>query len=140
MTRENLTQEEIQERIDSGSLVVFLDEEYGYRQWYWFPSVPESELVALWNSIDKEEEAIYMDPSRLPGEVVPIPEETDQSLLEDYCFQGLDEGEITYEQAHPNECYWCNGHVHPDTWKAHIHRNDDSWLVGPEEPKEKSSR
>ena len=46
--------------------LVLLDEEYGYRSWFWFPSMSVSELEKWWKKLDSVE-PYFMTPKPLPG-------------------------------------------------------------------------
>ena len=125
MTRKELNMEEATKRISSGELVVFLDEEYYFRQWFWFPKMSESDLVAFWNAADVN--CYYFDPSFLPGDMVEVPEE-------DYDNYTYDMGcgyDASVKHNFLGSAVWDNGFHALDTWRAHTHQRDDSWLKKP---------
>lgn len=161
MAYRKMTQLEISKRIGQGALVVYVDEEYGYRQWYWFPNMSESDLEAYWAECNIE--AHFFSPHNLPGDMVPVPGEdwgeghdddrvgdiyeTEQfnevsRLMERSRRKGAtDEDRQKYMDAYdqmqrdsfPNEQTWYDGARNKNTWRAHTHMEDDSWLKKPGE-------
>ncbi|KKL84750.1 hypothetical protein LCGC14_1961550 [marine sediment metagenome] len=105
MAYKEMTLIDIREHIDDGKLVVYLDEEYGYRQWFWFPNMPESELQAYWDSLNAPD--FYFSIYKLLGDMVPC------------------------ESDFPMYDVWDEGFRLENSWRAHLHWDDDSWLKGP---------
>jgi hypothetical protein len=62
-----LTVEEIENL--SNDIVVLLDEEYGYQQFFWFPKVSETELIKYWKNLAIDPIS-GLDPFSLSGDVV----------------------------------------------------------------------
>lgn len=64
------------EKITSRSkseLLVLLNEEYGYRQWYWFPMMSDESFIHWWQKL-KSVKPYYMTPITLPGELIEVNE------------------------------------------------------------------
>jgi len=150
-----LTHEQIQERIKRGDLVVYVEEEYGFRQWYWFPDMPEAKLEEYWAQCNVEDH--FFSPVGLPGDMVPLP----------YEFETTEDYDAAHERANadpragkilalahdaskeerakvckdfdewqqeffPVEGLWWRGHRDIDNnWTAHMHVQDDSYLAKP---------
>jgi len=162
MAYRKMTQLEICKRIGRGDLVVYVDEEYGYRQWYWFPDMTEEELLKYWEKCQIED--YYFSPAGLPGDMVPVPAEDWAAAGEDYVDYSTnnekwrkatrlleksrrpgatDEDRQKFAEAHdewnretfPNEQSWYDGFHSENTWRAHTHMDDDSWLKKPGEPR-----
>jgi hypothetical protein len=95
----------IPQRIDDGELCVMLSEEYGYRYWFWFPGMTIGQLKMYWISL-KPSEAYNDITKHLAGELI----EATEDLLE--LFEQLDTA---------------------SNLQAHLHWDDDSWLVVPGE-------
>jgi len=158
MTMLRLSPIEIAKRIGRGDLVVYVEEEYGFRSWYWFPNMSEKELEEHWKKCDIEKH--FFNPSGLPGDMVPVPpedfydlseEEIDvhcdtashdprsRMLLREEFHAASDERRQEmiemYNEWHkeyfPNEFEWNQGWYSEDTWRAHVHMEDDSWLKKP---------
>ena len=85
-------------------VLVLLDEEYGYRRWFWFPKLSSEELIEWWKRLESVD-PYFMTPEHLPGDVIQVEDEG----LE--LFQELD-----LEETH---------------FSAHIHCDDDSALQTP---------
>ncbi len=66
---------DIKERAKSET-VVLLDEEYGYREWIWFPKMCAVELEAWWRALESVE-PFYWQPELLPGDLFQMKEERD---------------------------------------------------------------
>jgi len=99
------------------NIIVFVDEEYGYRSFLWYTGMNEATLIAFWESVP----SIDDDTSFLPGTLVQVAEDEDGNLARvEYDEDGEDgEGYLTEERV-----------VMPE-WKAHVHMNDDSFLRAP---------
>lgn len=156
MAYREMTAIEIAKRIGQGDLVVYVDEEYGYRYWFWFPNMSEDELTAYWEKCNIEDH--FFNPSELPGDMVPIPAENiDEDDVDSYYerayadprwiglnrhMRGGTETErvemiAAYDEWRkewfPNEAMWHIGCNSDSTWRAHTHMEDDSWLKKPNE-------
>lgn len=86
-------------------LLVLLNEEYGYRRWFWFPEMTASELMAWWECLESVS-PYFMTPEPLPGNVIKVDHETSD------IWEALDREEVHYS--------------------AHLHCDDDSILITPE--------
>lgn len=150
MAYREMTGKEIAERIARGDLVVYLDEEYGFRQWFWFPDMTEEELLRYWHGCSIENH--YFNPSGLPGDMVPVPaDNTDDdaahncptyiSILTDEFDDATEEERekmvesyIGWEKKwYPNYAMWSQGSLDINCWRAHAHMKDDSYLKKPGE-------
>lgn len=150
MTRREMTATDIARRIGQGDLVVYLSEEYGYRQWFWFPGMSESDLETFWEKCNIED--YFFNPSNLPGDVVPVPpEDVDEDELDNHYDRAMSDprSEVLREGTNgdaekwiadynewrrdwfPNEAMWVEGFQSKDVWRAHTHMADDSWLKKP---------
>ena len=90
---------------------VLLDEEYGYRQWFWRTGMTREELVAFWKALPTME-PYFFSPKGLPGNLEQIRQGADEAP-EDFWlrYEGL--------QAQAG-------------WTGHIHMDDDSFLLAPD--------
>ena len=161
MAYREMTSMEILRRLGKGDLVVYLDEEYGYRHWYWFPDMTTDELHAYWDQCEITQH--FYDPSSLPGDVVPVPPEyfdgaDSHEDVNDYYTRAYSDprsGVILSERFRqasreekdqiladydaweseffPNQSDWKRGHEDIACYRAHIHMDDDSWMLRPGE-------
>ncbi len=69
---------EIEERYKE-DFVVLLGEEYGYRKWFWFPSMSAAELEVWWSELETVE-PYFMAPEPLPGDLYQVEEEDEYDL------------------------------------------------------------
>ncbi len=87
---------------ENRSFLVVLEEEYGYRHWFWYPDMTQVELEVWWKNLSSVE-PYFMTPEPLPGRL---------DLVED-----LDEWmEVDRSKKH---------------YYAHTHCDDDSILITP---------
>ncbi|VEP18326.1 hypothetical protein H1P_750010 [Hyella patelloides LEGE 07179] len=84
---------------------VLLVEEYGYRRWFWFPNMQESELIIWWKQLESVS-PYFMTPEPLPGDLYQVKEK--------------DELDLFVSLRSKNQYY-----------VAHIHCDDDSVLIKP---------
>jgi len=82
--------------------LVLLEEEYGYRHWFWFPEMEPEILIRWWKSL-KTVDPYFMTPEPLPGSVI---------------------------YAEDME-YWYSLDKSGKYFSAHTHCDDDSWLKIP---------
>lgn len=146
MAYREMTSAEIAERIKQGDLTVYVEEEYGFRYWFWFPDMSEDELMAYWEKCNIEEH--FFNPCGLPGDMVPVPPDeeckeayidSDYSLMNNQFEKGSESerAEIiaSYDKWQkkwfPNEAMWYEGSRSASKWRAHTHMEDDSWLKKP---------
>ncbi len=85
--------------------LVLLEEEYGYRDWFWFPQMTPTELIKWWGDLESVGE-YFFTPEPLPGDVIKVTEETRK----------------LYRNLHKAGKYF----------QAHIHMDCDSYLQTPE--------
>ncbi len=85
-----------------GEFFVLLEEEYGYKHWFWFPKMEPNELEAWWKKLETVE-PYFMSPEPLPGDVV---------FAEDM------------------DC-WFDLQKKGNNYEAHTHCDDDSWIKKP---------
>jgi len=90
-------------------LLVLLDEEYGYRKWFWFPSMPAEELEGWWTDLETVD-PYFMTPEPLPGDLYQAEDEDEFDL-----YKNLEAGHGYYT--------------------AHTHCDDDSVLIRPDRTK-----
>ncbi len=83
------------------NLTVFVQEEYGYREWIWKPNMTKQELQTWWDNNDPED--FFFNPSAAPGKWTLI--ETDREFDD-----------------------WARGWNSTVTNRAHFHEKNDSWL------------
>ncbi len=101
------------------SMVVFVEEEYGYRNWIWMPSMSSAELEAWWKALPTVATYFFAGPSSFPGEIHQI-------YIEDDGFYLVKEGggrtlePLSEKMPLPDE-----------SWYAHIHMECDSFLAPP---------
>ncbi|WP_445365712.1 hypothetical protein ACJJJB_03015 [Microbulbifer sp. ANSA001] len=80
--------------------MVLLEEEYGYKHWFWFPQMTPFELEAWWKKLDTVD-PYFMTPEPLPGDVI-----------------------FAEDMEH-----WYSLQEKGKHYQAHIHCDDDSWLM-----------
>ena len=103
------------------SMVVFVEEEYGYRNWIWMPSMSKEELEAWWKAIPTVATYFFAGPTSFPGDVHQI-------YIEEDGFYLVKEGEgreleqLSEKLPLPEE-----------SWYAHIHLECDSFLAPPQD-------
>lgn len=99
---------DIESRYRSDFLVL-LDEEYGYRKWFWFPSMGKHDLEKWWSQLETVD-PYFMTPEPLPGELYQVEDDDEYDL-----FIKLDKAGSHYF--------------------AHTHCDDDSVLIKPDKTK-----
>jgi len=101
--KKELTLESLKEKIETDFLIL-LTEEYGFREWFWFPTLSEEELVEWWKNLESVD-FYFMTPEPLEGWLVEMTKE-----LADLYFE-----------LQSSKRYI----------KAHLHCNDDSYIELP---------
>lgn len=96
-------QNEIKNRLSE--CLVLLEEEYGYRDWFWFPLMTPTELIIWWENLESVGE-YFFSPEPLPGDVIQVTKETRK----------------LYSNLHKAKKYF----------QSHIHMDCDSYLQTPE--------
>lgn len=86
--------------------LILLEEEYGYRCWFWFPDMHLVELESWWRNLESVD-PYFMTPEPLPGDLYKV--ETEDEF---YLF--------------------CELELSSKDHFAHIHCDDDSVLVQPD--------
>ncbi len=86
----------------SNEFIVLLEEEYGYKHWFWFPNMTPEQLELWWKGLDSVD-PYFMTPEPLPGDVI-FAEDMD---------------------------YWHDLQEKGIHYQAHTHCDDDSWLKRP---------
>jgi hypothetical protein len=95
------------DRLSSGRLCVLVNEEYGFRTWFWFPNLKNNdELVAWWTQLEKVT-AYYEDPKVMGGYFILADNEVISKLWEHLNF-------VRAENPLPY---------------IHLHWEDDSYLM-----------
>jgi len=89
-------------RTQKQQTLVLLEEEYGFRYWYWYPNMSEDALIDWWLNLESVD-PYFMTPEPLPGDVILV-KDMDNWLS------------LSRNQKH---------------FVAHIHCDDDSWLKLP---------
>ena len=95
---------EINNRYEKDFLVL-LDEEYGYRLWFWFPNITSNKLDTWWSELDSVD-PYFMTPEPLIGDLYQAEDDDELEL-----FTSLQKTSKFYT--------------------VHIHSNDDSILKKP---------
>ncbi len=70
---------DIQNRYRS-DLCVLLDEEYGYRKWFWFPSMSAVDLEKWWSQLETID-SYFMTPEPLPGDLYQVEDDDENDLF-----------------------------------------------------------
>jgi len=135
------------------SVTIFLQEEYGYRHWLWETGMDADALTKWWRNQRVGGPDYFFDPRTLPGKLTSLydlaesPYEIeaillDKSLSEDQiekklkALVGAPSRWIKTDDDGPNaDAKVLDIPALTDGWKAHIHMNDDSWIMPPEEEK-----
>lgn len=103
------------------SIVVLLQEEYGYREWVWMPNMSADELKAWWKAMPTVAPFFFNGPVEFPGE-------THQIYFEEDGFYLVTEGDMRVVTP-------VSGKFDLDEdkhWHAHLHQDNDSFLKSPD--------
>lgn len=94
-------------------VVVFLEEECGYRQWVWETGMTEEDLLSFWSEAKEngDMETYMLCIEDLPGRLLAAELDTD--------------GLMIFENDKPVAL--CRRDISP--WIAHMHAEDDTYLV-----------
>jgi FAD/FMN-containing dehydrogenase len=119
------------EEIEASSVVVYIEEEYGYRYWVWHTGFSATELAEWWQKLDSVMRYFYHTTDTLPGLVL----ESVNCPVEDLRAVYKDDKEANIEAyigslARPTFHEANQGKV--PTWFCHMHCDDDSLLVDAE--------
>jgi hypothetical protein len=104
--------------------IVFLTEEFGYREWLWYTGMTGEELAAFWRGL-KTVEPFFHDPRVLPGTLIPVWIDACFMTFNPDGFSPDEEGEEvailgTCDEGDLSQC-----------WSGHIHMDNDSGLCSP---------
>ena len=86
----------------NNEMLVLLEEEYGFRYWFWHTNMSDEELIDWWLNLESLSPYL-MTPEPLPGNVILV----------------------------ANMQEWQNLQENTEHYQAHIHLDDDSWLKLP---------
>ena len=93
------------------SIVVFVEEEYGYREWLWYPDMSKEDLKEWWLKLETVNSFFFCGAASMPGKAVQI------------IFDDIIDGKAVYKYEDGTNVIFPENH-----WKAHLHEDDDSWL------------
>lgn len=134
------------------SITIFLEEEYGYRYWLWETGMDANALIKWWSELPAVN-AYFFDPTGLPGTLTRLFDLTDMlvasTLSENISMPEMNQKLEVLIESDP---IWIKvadkggPRLDPDAthldisaltggWNAHIHMNDDSWIMPPGEEK-----
>jgi len=112
------------------SVVVHIEEEYGYRDWLWETDMSPEEVKEFWKGIKTVNEFFFSGPVSFPGTVTQI-------YIERAYEEGWQVHEVPTESDPSGVYYWIVSEddksracvsMPEDAWSAHIHMENDSWL------------
>ena len=89
--------------------LILLEEEYGYRRWFWFPDMSTEKLESWWQHLETVE-PYFITPEPLPGELYQVESDEEFDL---------------FVELESSLKYYC----------AHMHCDDDSVLIKPDKVK-----
>ena len=109
-------------------LVIYVQEEYGYRDWLWLPDMNLEEVKEWWKKLDSVDPFFFSGPTTFPGQVQQIyfrNEKEFQFVQEDDPLdsEADNRGRVVYTihdelLTLPDDCV-----------RMHIHEDHDSWLT-----------
>lgn len=73
--------QEIKE-LSENEFCVLVDEEYGYRKWFWFPRMSQQKLENWWSVLETVE-YFLLEPSKLPGILFEVKNADEYNLFKD---------------------------------------------------------
>jgi hypothetical protein len=71
--KKELTSVALKEKTETDFLIL-LTEEYGFREWFWFPNMSEKELLEWWKELESVD-PYFMTPEPLEGWLIEMSEE-----------------------------------------------------------------
>lgn len=106
-------------------ITVYLNEEYGYRQWVWETGMTRDQLIEWWTVLETVE-PYFFDATKLPGKLIEAWYGEEGLVTADNYDDAASKAEgdniprdpslvVPYETMRSG-------------WKAHLHMDDDSWL------------
>lgn len=121
------------------TITVLLEEEYGYRFWTWDTGLTEPELIKYWLTKTSVNDLFFSPEGKLPGKVYEslfYPREDYIRDIKKAWGDELTEAKFAEIMADPyvqKPTYYelCQSDE-PHIWRAHIHCDDDSYLVDAE--------
>lgn len=135
------------------SVTVFLEEEYGYRYWLWETGMDADALIVWWSKLTTVDK-YFFDPRTLPGKLTSLydltesPYEIEAILTDSSLTDAEKEAKLSSIVEAPPRWIKVEDNQLPNPaaealdipaltggWNAHIHMNDDSWIMPPEEEK-----
>mgnify|MGYP003299161270 FL=1 len=104
-------------------LAIYIQEEYGYRDWLWVPNMNLEEVKDWWKKLPSVEPYFFDGPISFPGEVHQIAFYSDKEFR--FVVNGMNR--VVYPMHDdiltlPDDCV-----------RMHIHEDFDSWLTVGEE-------
>jgi hypothetical protein len=126
--KNNIILQEVESRIKAGELIVYLNEEYGYRRWFWFPNLSLDELELWWNAHDPKE--YYHNIEKYPGDLYLV-EDGDEAISKyqkDYVLLGVQSLDKLHRRHFKLLSFWLDGYRNKNNIAAHAHWGDDSFL------------
>ena len=140
------------------SVTVFLEEECGYRYWLWETGMDADALMAWWSDLPAVDE-YFFDPRGLPGKLTSLydltesPYEIEAILTDSSLTDDEKEAKLTSIVEAPSRWIKVEDNQLPNPaaevldipaltggWRAHVHMNDDSWIMPPEKQRHYLSR
>jgi len=109
-------------RLNEATILVFLEEEYGYRNWAWMPDMSAAELKEWWKAMPTVAPYFFSGPVDFPGDVHQI-------YIDEEGFWMVQEADGRVLEPISAKFLLDNG----PQWRAHIHQDNDSYLVPPGE-------
>lgn len=103
---------------DNAGLVIFLEEEYGYRNWIWETGMDWDTLKKWFKNIDDEH---CLDPETLPGRVIPASIAHRGMTVYPNINPNIDQGMNGFDQVHYIQ-------YDPIFGRGHVHMVDDSHI------------
>ncbi len=118
------------------SVIVYIEEEFGYREWLWKPEMTREEIVSWWKAHASVNRYFYSGPKTFPGELQRIYIDfNDKYNSADVPFIFVKElnGELiqTSDQTSLTE-YYKSERKNNLIWYMHLHTDGDSYLKTPE--------
>ena len=132
------------------SVTIFLEEEYGYRHWLWETCMDADSLIKWWRTGRAGGPDYFFDPRTLPGKLTSLydltesPYEIEAILTDSSLTDAEKEAKLNSIVEAPPRWIKVEDNQLPNLdaevldipaltggWKAHIHMNDDSWIMPP---------
>ena len=101
------------------NFIVYIQEEYGYREWLWIPDMTKEETVSWWRRLPSVDPFFFTGPTTFPGKVHQIYFHD----LNQFKFVVEEEGRAAYPTLRENF------HLPDDCVRMHIHDDYDSYMI-----------